>query len=151
MKIVTHDSSFHTDDIFACATLLILYPDAEIIRSRDQKVIESADIVFDVGGIYDPQNKKFDHHQTGGAGKRENGIPYASFGLVWKEFGEKICGSKIVAEKIDIRLCQPIDAIDNGIEITKKIYKNVFPYTISDFLSSYKKIDEPSEEDLYNN
>src|SRR3989344_7727778 len=133
MKIVTHDSSFHTDDIFACATLLILYPDAEIIRSRDQKVIESADIVFDVGGIYDPQNKKFDHHQTGGAGKRENGIPYASFGLVWKEFGEKICGGKEEAEIIDRELVVAIDAIDNGVEVSTPVFEDVNVFNIGDF------------------
>lgn len=150
MKIITHNSSFHTDDIFACATLLLVYPDAEVVRSRDPEIIEAADIVFDVGGIYDQSLGKFDHHQSGGAGKRENGIPYASFGLVWKEFGIRVCSSETVVKNIDLKLCQPIDAIDNGVEITKAIYENVFSYTITDFLGSYKKIEEPTEDDLYN-
>ena len=101
MKIVTHNAKFHTDDVFAIATLLILYPEAEIIRTRDEAILKSADIVVDVGQVHDAEKNRFDHHQVGGAGKRENGIQYASFGLVWKKFGEEISGSREVAEKID--------------------------------------------------
>ena len=35
-----------------------------INRTRDENIIEAADIVFDVGGIYDPTNGRFDHHQN---------------------------------------------------------------------------------------
>ena len=86
-KIVTHNSTFHADDVFAVATLLIIEPDAEVIRTRDENIISSADYVVDVGQIYDKDKKRFDHHQLGGAGKRDDGIEYASFGLVWKEYG----------------------------------------------------------------
>ena len=92
MKIVTHNAKFHTDDVFAVATLLILYPGAEVIRTRDESIIKMADIVVDVGQVYDAGNNRFDHHQVGGAGKRENGIQYASFGLVWKKFCEILTG-----------------------------------------------------------
>ena len=47
--IVTHDGSFHADDVFAVATLLKLFPDANVIRTRDTSVIERADVVVDVG------------------------------------------------------------------------------------------------------
>ena len=90
MKIVTHSGSFHQDELFAVAALLFIFPDAEVIRTRDDAVIKSADIAVDVGGIDDPNKERFDHHQEGGAGKRANGIPYASFGLVWKKYGEII-------------------------------------------------------------
>ena len=36
---------------------------AGIIRSRDPAVIESGDIVVDVGGVYDVTRRRFDHHQ----------------------------------------------------------------------------------------
>ena len=83
-KIITHSGSFHTDDIFACAALSILLEDddmpLEIIRTRDQEVIKSLDkeegYVVDVGGVYNEEENKFDHHQPGGAGKRPNGIEY---------------------------------------------------------------------------
>lgn len=116
VTIVTHSSGFHTDDVFAVATLSLLLKkegrDFEIIRSRDSSVIESADYVVDVGGIYNPSICRFDHHQEGGAGKRDNGIPYASFGLVWKEYGYIISGNQTVADRIDKALVQPVDFVD---------------------------------------
>ncbi len=116
--IVAHNGSFHADDIFACATLLILLENkAKIIRTRDKNIIDSADYVVDVGGEHNPEKNHFDHHQIGGAGLRPNSIPYASFGLVWKKFGEQLCGSKTVADKIDEKLVQSIDAGDNGINL----------------------------------
>ncbi len=90
VRIVTHSGSFHPDDVFSGALFSILFDgNIEIIRSRDPEIIKTGDYVFDVGGLSDGE-KNFDHHQEGGAGERENGIPYASFGLVWKRFGEEI-------------------------------------------------------------
>jgi uncharacterized UPF0160 family protein len=89
MKIVTHAGSFHLDDLFAIATISLIYPDIEIVRSRDKSEAASADFVVDVGDVNDTEKNRFDHHQEGGAGKREDGTPYASFGLVWKKFGKK--------------------------------------------------------------
>lgn len=136
MKIVTHSGSFHTDDVFAVATLLLVYPDAEVVRSRDKEVVDSADIVVDVGLEYDPKRMRFDHHQLGGAGIRGNGIPYASFGLVWKEFGESLAGVEASA-LIEEKLVMPIDAPDNGVATYEQIFENVRPYTIVDFIYSY--------------
>jgi len=39
------------------------YKDAEIVRSRDMKIIDDCDIVVDVGAKFEPENKRFDHHQ----------------------------------------------------------------------------------------
>ncbi len=141
---VTHDSTFHADDLFATATLSILNKgNIKIIRTRNPKIIEKGDYVYDVGGIYDEEKDLFDHHQKGGAGKRENGIPYASFGLVWKKYGEEICGSKKVAEKIDRKIAQPIDAIDNGVDIVSSIYKGVSSYgadqVFLDYIPTWKE------------
>lgn len=137
MKAVTHSGDFHSDDIFASAVLRMVYPDIEIIRSRDKDEIETADIVFDVGQVYDAQKKRFDHHQKGGAGERQNGIGYASFGLVWKEYGEQLCGDKESADMLDGKLVSPIDAIDNGIEICNSKIANVTPYTIQQVFSLF--------------
>lgn len=136
--LVTHNGTFHADDLFATATLSIAFNDnVKIIRTRDAKLIESADVVYDVSGIYDPKIDRFDHHQKGGAGQRESGIPYSSFGLVWRKYGEQICGSKEVASKIDERLVQSIDANDNGINLFN-IVGSVAPYTIQDMLFSFR-------------
>ena len=99
--------------------------------------MKTGDYVYDVGGEYDPKSNLFDHHQKGGAGNRENGIPYSSFGLIWKEYGEKICGSLDVAFEIDKKIVQPIDAIDNGIDVTTTIYKDVESYTINNITKAF--------------
>ena len=141
IRLVTHNNRFHPDDVFATATLLIFLgkdvSEVEIIRTRDKEIIKLGDYVYDVGGVYDAEKNYFDHHQKGGAGGRENGIPYSSFGLVWKKFGENLCGSKRLAKKIDRKLVQSIDAMDNGIEIYKIIYKDVHPYLFSDIISAF--------------
>lgn len=117
LLVVTHDGTFHTDDVFACATLSLAFKDREIeiVRSRDEAMISRGNIVFDVGGSYDPQTGRFDHHQKGGAGERDNHMPYASFGLVWKEYGHIVAGSVAAQAHIDEWLVQCIDAPDNGI------------------------------------
>ncbi|MEO9654905.1 MYG1 family protein [Marinomonas sp.] len=113
--IATHNGNFHADDVFAVATLKSLYPSAKLIRTRDLEVMAKADIVLDVGGIYDADKGRFDHHQKGGAGARENGIPFSSFGLVWKKYGLEVCeGNQEIAHSLDKNLVSTIDAIDCG-------------------------------------
>jgi len=138
VSIVTHSGSFHSDDVFAVATLAILFRDQiKIERSRDPTVITNADFVLDVGAEYDFARKRFDHHQNGGAGERLDKIPYASFGLIWKHFGEKISGSKEIAEKFDRDFVRFIDAMDSGIGELKAIVSDVYPHTVSGVIFSF--------------
>ncbi len=140
VTIVTHNGSFHADDIFAVATLLlVLEKDNEVtvLRSRDMEVINSAEYVVDVGGVYDESINRFDHHQHGGAGVRKNTIPYASFGLVWKKYGEALCGDKNIVEKIDQVLVQPIDAGDNAFQLVETNVKGIYPYDIGLFFNTF--------------
>lgn len=131
MKVAVHNGGFHSDDVFAVAILKIIYPDLMVIRSRDPDVLAQADIRVDVGRKYSPPTD-FDHHQ--GAGKRENGIPYASAGLVWKHFGEKLCSGE-AWKLVDEALIQPIDAMDEGVEIVKE--KLIQPYDIQYAISAF--------------
>jgi uncharacterized UPF0160 family protein len=133
----THDGRFHADEIFALAVLNLIYPDLEIVRSRDENVYKNADIIVDVGHIYDPDNFIFDHHQRSFTLKRESGIPYASFGLVWKHYGESLCGSSKTSEHIDSVIVQAIDADDNGIDIYKTKIEGVGFHTLSDIIESF--------------
>ena len=111
-RALTHGGKFHADDVFSAALLRIVHPGIEIIRSFE--VPENFDgIVFDIGG------GRFDHHQEN-AEVRENGVPYAAFGLLWREFGERvICGncSSIQtareAQRFDDSFVQPLDEDDN--------------------------------------
>lgn len=146
-KLVTHNGSYHADDVFAAAVLALVFEKRgepyEIIRSRDEEIIAKANLVFDVGGIYDPAINRFDHHQPGGAGKRpsfsaaaneegeENGPEYASFGLIWKHFGMDLCSNVLIWEGMDKNLVSPIDVFDNGIAMFEKKF-DFSPYLIQD-------------------
>lgn len=151
VKIVTHNGNFHVDDVFAVAALSLLHDDGvEIMRSRDEAVVASGDFVVDVGMVYDPDNNRFDHHQEGGAGQRENGIFYSSFGLVWKKFGNEICGDERIASDIDKRLVMSVDAYDNGIEVTERV-RDDYPlrYSIFDIIKASRPTWEEVSDDSF--
>ena len=115
ITIATHNGNFHADDVFSIAALKHVFPAFNLIRTRDLDLIAKADLVIDVGGEYDAEAGRFDHHQRGGAGARENGIPYSSFGLIWQKYGVEICqGNEEVANSVDAGLVSTIDAIDCG-------------------------------------
>lgn len=117
MVIVTHSGKFHADDAWAVAVLKILFPQAQVVRTRDAATIEAADFAVDVGGIWDAPAGRFDHHQKGFAGARPTGVPYASAGLVWKEFGAR-CVSALalahtgqqISERTAVEMAHSIDA-----------------------------------------
>ena len=106
----THDGSFHADEVTACALLLLfdLIDMEEIIRSRAMKELDSCEFVCDVGGIYDPEIKRFDHHQS-----NYNG-PLSSAGMILKYLKDQ----KIIEDKLyhyfNRSLVLGVDAIDNG-------------------------------------
>lgn len=140
-KLITHNGSFHSDDIFAAATLELYLEKMgetfEIIRTRDPEIIKNGDYVFDVGTVYDPDINRFDHHQKGGAGARKNGIEYSSIGLVWTKFGEELSGSKEAAEMVDQKLIAPLDAHDNGLDLVENKF-TISPYFIQHFFLSMR-------------
>ncbi len=149
--IVTHDGKFHADDVFAAAALLLfLKGDAEVLRTRDREKIKRADFVIDVGGEYAPERNRFDHHQKEGAGARENGLPFAAFGLVWKHLGEKIAGGSDAAKRVDTKLVQPLDAYDNGVALFSETAFGVYPYELSAIIQalnpSWRENQEETEE-----
>lgn len=103
-KALTHAGVFHADDVFATALLTLLRDDIKVIRSN--VVPEKFDgIVYDIGG------GEFDHHR-GELRYRPNGVPYSSFGLLWKRFGGLLLDEDS-ALTLDEELVQPIDLTDN--------------------------------------
>ncbi len=135
--VAVHDGRFHSDDVFSVASLYRLNSGLYVVRTRNPDELAKADLRVDVGGKYHPPTGDYDHHQRGGAGERENGVPYASFGLIWEDYGSKVCKSlmgglevdekflheigvdsnvdpKRVAELMDKILVQPIDNYDNN-------------------------------------
>jgi len=131
--IAVHDGNFHPDDVFAVAALsILLLGKIKVIRTREEDKIVKADFVVDVGLEYNSKNNRFDHHQEGHAGFRDDKIPYSSFGLVWKNYGEKICGSRKVAEILDKKLVAVVDADDAGINLINQVIPNLNPFMLTD-------------------
>lgn len=103
-KAFTHSGKFHADDVFSSALLLYLNP--QITITRGNRVPEGYDgIVFDIG------RGRYDHHQRDSR-VRENGVPYAAFGLLWEELGGEILGGTL-AQRFDEEFVQPLDNNDN--------------------------------------
>lgn len=103
-KAFTHGGKFHADDVFSAALLLYLNPEIQIARGN--KVPENYDgIVFDIG------RGEYDHHQIDSR-IRDNGVPYAAFGLLWEQLGAGILGEEL-AQEFDEAFVQPLDNNDN--------------------------------------
>lgn len=138
MHAVTHDGVFHADDVFGAALIRLTHPSWVIERSRDPKVLAGSQLRFDVGGRAGHQTGDYDHHQKEGAGKRENGIPYAAFGLLWSAFGLHLCGDLAVHAEVDRAFVQAIDAHDNGMALVgEPPIPGAFPVTISHVISNF--------------
>jgi len=132
----THSGSFHADDVLAAATLRLANPSLPILRTRDQEQLDSASVIFDVGRVFDPAICRFDHHQLGYQEARKNGIPFSSFGLIWRELGTELCGSAVAASRVDRSLVQGVDAIDCGVALNKET-PSVNVMSISSILGSF--------------
>lgn len=130
--VVTHDGAFHADEAMAVAILshCIGKPTSRlaVMRASDQEKIQEAAstgaIVVDVGGVYDPDQGRFDHHQRDFSEVRPDGTKYSSAGLVWRQYGTQVfentfwCMSgheEEAAEIVDRILIRGIDAGDNGM------------------------------------
>ncbi|XP_069687748.1 MYG1 exonuclease isoform X2 [Periplaneta americana] len=134
-KIGTHNGVFHCDEILACYMLkrIPAYRNAELIRTRDEEVLSTCDIVVDVGGVYDPSRHRYDHHQREFNETMNSLNPskpwktkLSSAGLVYHHFGNKIIRAILGDEQDDELInnvydqvyeyfVQEIDGIDNGV------------------------------------
>lgn len=112
---ITHSGTMHTDDIFSTAFLDLYLGNIKVFRTTDIPADISEDVI-----VYDIGRGKFDHHQED-ALKRDTGITYCGFGLLWKEFGRDfltkrgIDNVEDVFNTFDKDLIEAIDADDNGV------------------------------------
>jgi len=135
----THSGSFHMDEVLGCVMLTKYtqeFKDAKIVRSRDEQLLNTFDIVIDVGRVYDAERYRFDHHQKEFTGTfNENyTIKLSSAGLVYKHFGKEIVRNlaeqllakyeetlildeenlALVYQRLYDNFILSVDAIDNG-------------------------------------
>ena len=138
MLVATHDGSFHADEVFAIATLGLAGEPIEVVRTRDRDTVARADLRVDVGFRDDPDTGDFDHHQREFDRARDNGVRYASFGLVWREFGARACGGDHdVATTVDETLVQSVDANDAGQQLTRLLLDGVRPMTVNSIIGGF--------------
>lgn len=91
-------------------------------------MLDELDAVLDVGGVYDPKNDRYDHHQKGFEEIFGHGFStkLSSAGLVYKHFGKEIIATELQVgeEHPDVQrlylavyksFMEAIDAVDNGI------------------------------------
>lgn len=131
--LVTHSGKFHCDEVFAYAVLRLALglglpgEDHRLLRTRDRAVIDSGDIVWDVGLVYDVAAGRFDHHQRG-APLRPDGTPYSSAGLIWQIYGARAVSALLgaqattemaeaIAAELDASMLRRIDELDNGVSL----------------------------------
>jgi len=72
------------------------YADAVIVRTRDQEVLNTLDILVDVGSEYKPETLRFDHHQKtftdtwDNENEKYKGIRLSSAGLIFRHYGREV-------------------------------------------------------------
>ena len=143
--LVTHSGIFHADDVFSTAFMMILNPNAKVYRT-----LKPDDFVEEIKKnepnakccIYDIGRGKFDHHQND-TPIRDNGIKYAAFGLLWKEFGDWE-----QYPYLDEEFIQSLDDHDNGGKtselscIIKLFNKNKYDSDLPDDMPYFNDIVE---------
>ena len=176
ITIQTHSGKFHADECAAVALLSSLFAsqgyNVTVIRSRDSKKFEFADILVDVGLEYDPSRHRYDHHQkscnevwvsnrkTEERQDKDKEIPLSSVGLVWRHFGKDIlsvylntdyfgefeCNDKIITDlwhNIYYKIIQDLDAHDNGIVLQNPNNLNI-PAIVSAMNTNGDEIEQNS-------
>ncbi len=125
----THDGSFHADEVTACSLLLLFnrIDRDKIYRTRDPKVLNGCDYVCDVGGEYQPEKKRFDHHQAEYKGMM------SSAGMVLLFLKEKEIIETHLYEAYNKSIILGVDAHDNGVARLES-GTTTFSQVISNFL-----------------
>lgn len=109
----THDGTFHADEVTACALLMLfdLIDVGAIVRTRNHEELSRCEYVCDVGGVYDPRKKLFDHHQADYQGH------LSSAGMILRYLQDIGVISPKEREFFDHSIIIGVDAHDNGKEL----------------------------------
>lgn len=164
----THDGSFHCDEALACGLLRLLpaFSDYHVLRSRDPDKLEGCSVVVDVGGVYDPERNRFDHHQREfSQSLAEYGFKtkLSSAGLVYKHYGMAVLEEltkaddlpketlNVLYSKVYRNFIEHVDGIDNGINAREGDENYQVTTTLSARVGrlnpSWNEVVSPEEED----
>jgi uncharacterized UPF0160 family protein len=129
--VAVHDQNWHADD---CLSVYFLknteeFKDAVVKRTRNPSELDHCDAVCDTGGQYDPERRRYDHHQPG-FNKTFPGydIRLSACGTIYYHFGDEILQNVLQKNGRDIgrhtqflketmyqEFILEIDASDNGL------------------------------------
>eukprot|EP00475_Leptophrys_vorax_P012131 TRINITY_DN1855_c0_g1_i1.p2 TRINITY_DN1855_c0_g1~~TRINITY_DN1855_c0_g1_i1.p2 ORF type:complete len:321 (-),score=102.12 TRINITY_DN1855_c0_g1_i1:2053-3015(-) len=98
------------------------YTDAPIVRTRDVDTLKACEIIVDVGGVYDPEHLRFDHHQREfkDCFSEHHKIRLSSAGLIYKHFGKRVIPEILKKHAPEINLSK--EQLD---VIYLKVYKDL--------------------------
>jgi uncharacterized UPF0160 family protein len=131
--LYVHAGQFHADDAFciAAAQLLGFGPEFERVRELPENFNPQSDIALDIGGVFNPAQNKFDHHQRGGS---DDGL--AAIGKFWSVYGPRYCQDQRVANRVYLTLIGSIDRADIGVSDWTPIRDDWRHLTASGFIAS---------------
>lgn len=135
VTIGTHNGHFHADEalaVYMLRTHIPRYQGATLVRTRDPAVLATCDTVLDVGGEYDADARRFDHHQRGFTTTFPGrATKLSSAGLVYMHFGREMIARRqgaaadasgadsatvgLLYNKIYESFVEAVDANDNGV------------------------------------
>ena len=141
----THNGSFHADEVTACSLLLLFnrIEKERVNRTREPSVLATCEYVCDVGGIYDPLIKRFDHHQADYKG------PMSSAGMILLYLRDEEVITTNLYEHLNRSLIMGVDAHDNGVA---KLEMGItsFSQIVSNFLPiEYAVSDEEMDKSFF--
>lgn len=112
----THDGIFHADEVTACAMLWLFdrIDLDKVVRTREDRLLSTCEYVCDVGGLYDPNDKRFDHHQQQYTGDK------SSAGLILSYLKDQGDISAIEWTFLNDSIIAGVDAHDNGRSNSEK-------------------------------
>lgn len=140
-----HSGSFHADEVTAAALLLLydLIDKDKIVRTRELSKLEQCEFVCDVGGIYNPEKKRFDHHQADYKGY------LSSAGMILLFLKETSQMDFHMFEMFNKTLIMGVDAHDNGIA-RFELGTTSFSQVISNFLPiDYEASDKDMDDAFF--
>lgn len=125
----THSGTFHADEVTACALLLLFDQiDADkVLRTRDPSTLAGCAYVCDVGGVYDPARRRFDHHQPSYTGS------LSSAGMIGEYLRDEGIMPHHAHRFLEDALLKGVDAYDNG-KITAETGTCTLSHIVSNFM-----------------
>ena len=144
-SFITHSGTFHADEVMATVILLNCFDEVKLCRTN---IVNNKKAL-----VYDISPSIYDHHDITFDKKRDNGIKYASCGLIWESFGKEIIkklGIKNIDDffkMVDKNLIMDIDRDDNGqsLNVTLPVKMQTIPNLISYFNPSWDSMDDEND------